>query len=281
MPAAASLLERDGLTWSVRAGSGDRVGPGPHEQDIWRLARSFGGTGAAFVDVGAHVGHFALRLAATFAKVIAIEPNPAALTTLRTNLRLNGIGNIDVQPVAAHDRTARLRLWDPYDVVAGPCTRTLDLDEPVTVPADCEVSLLHRGPDGYGAFLGDVDALPIDLITSRSEETVRLIKIDVEGHEGRTLAGASETIRRHQPAILIEMHDSMYGEQIKQEVVRQLSHHGYLWCEFSLYQRSKMTTSDMCPYIYAEPESIGRRQEFLDYAEQVNVDAASRWLTVP
>ncbi|TMR92597.1 FkbM family methyltransferase [Nonomuraea basaltis] len=276
---APSLTKCDGFTWALRPDSGDRVGPGPHEQDIWRLARSFAAPGLAFIDVGAHVGHYTLRMAEAFARVIAIEPNPAALQTLRLNLQLNDIGNVDVHPVAAHESRARLRLWDPFNVTAGPCTRTLTADEPATVPADCEISTLHSREDGFGAFLGDVDALPIDLIACRSKERVRLIKIDIEGHEGKALAGAAETIRHHQPAILIEMHDSMYGERIKDEVVEQLSRHDYVWCDFSLYQRSKMTQSDMCPYIYAEPVNTGRAQDFLDFAERANEGAASRWVT--
>ncbi|MFI7422735.1 FkbM family methyltransferase [Nonomuraea sp. NPDC049684] len=281
MSTTPSLSQRDGLTWAVRPASGDRVGPGPHEQDIWRLLQSFAEPGSAFLDVGAHVGHFALRMARAFAKVVAVEPNPVALGALHLNLQLNEIGNVDVQPVAAHDSGARLRLWDPYDVTAGPCTRTLAAGEPATIPADCITSALHHGEEGYGAFLGEADALPIDLILSRSRERIRLVKVDIEGHEAKALAGAAETIAHHQPALLIEMHDSMYGERIREEVIEQLTRHDYAWCDFSLYQRSKMTRSDMCPYIYAEPVSTRRMRDVLDFAVRANEGAASRWVTTP
>ncbi|GGT05765.1 FkbM family methyltransferase [Nonomuraea spiralis] len=281
MSTTPALLRRDGFTWALRPSSGDRAGPGPHEQDIWRLMRSFAAPGSAFLDVGAHVGHYALRMARDFTKVIAIEPNPVALHGLSLNLRLNDVGNVDVHPVAAHASRARLRLWDPYDVTAGPCTRTLAPGEPATVPADCDTSMLHSGQDGYGAFLGEVAALPIDDVAARSPERIGLVKMDVEGHEGKALAGAYETIARHRPALLIEMHDSMYGEGIRTEVIEQLTRHDYTWCDFSLYQRSKMTRSDMCPYIYAEPAGVGRLRDVLDFADRANEDAASRWVTTP
>ncbi|MFI9589924.1 FkbM family methyltransferase [Nonomuraea sp. NPDC052265] len=281
MPTAPSLSQCDGLTWALRPASGDRVGPGPHEQDIWRLLQYFAEPGSAFLDVGAHVGHYALRMARAFTRVIAVEPNPVALRALRLNLQLNDIENVDIHPVASHDSSARLRLWDPYNVTAGPCTRTLGVGEAATVPADCATSALHHGEEGFGAFLGEVNALPIDLMTSRSRERIRLVKIDIEGHEGKALAGANETIAHHQPALLIEMHDSMYGERIREEVIEQLSRHDYAWCDFSLYQRSKMTPSDMCPYIYAEPVSAQRIGDVLDFAVRANDGAASRWVTTP
>ncbi|MEW9533987.1 FkbM family methyltransferase [Microbispora sp. NPDC049125] len=281
MSTALSFQDCDGYTWALRPGSADRIGPGPHEHDLWRLTRSFAEPGAAFLDVGAHVGHYTLRMADAFTKVIAIEPNQNAVQALRLNLRLNDIDNVEVHPVAAHDCRAEVRLWDPFNVTAGACTRTLAAAERPRPPADCEIATLYSGEDGYGAFLGHADALPIDLIAGRSEARVAFIKVDVEGHEGRVLAGAVETINRHQPAILIEMHDPMYGKHIRDEVVEQLARHDYAWCDFSLYQRSKMTQSDMCPYIYAEPVAMGRVQEFLNFAEQANDGAASRWLTVP
>jgi FkbM family methyltransferase len=279
MSEALSFSECDGFTWAVRPGTGDRVGPGPHEHDIWRLARSFAGPGTAFIDVGAHVGHYSVRLSEAFTKVIAIEPNPAALHTLRLNLRLNDIGNVDVYPVASYESRARLRLWDPFDMIAGQCTRTLGANERAAMPIGCRASVPYLAGEGPGALRGEVEAVPIDLISYRSRERVRFVKIDIEGHEAKALAGASNTIRDHQPAILIEMHDSMYGDLIRGEVIEQLARHGYAWCDFSLYQRSKIVESDMCPYIYAEPVHTGRTQDFLDFAEQANDGAASRWLT--
>ncbi|MFB6577464.1 MULTISPECIES: FkbM family methyltransferase [unclassified Streptomyces] len=277
----AKLVESDGFWWTVRPGSGDRMGPGPHEQDIWRLLRSFGAEDAVFIDVGAHVGHFAVRLAGLFSRVVAIEPNPAAVEVLRANLRLNGIGNVTIHPVAAHDTPARLRLWDPFNVMAGPCTRSLAPGDPADPPADCIPSTLFTTDHCIGAFLDETEGLPIDAIMAGSNERVGLMKLDVEGHEAKTLAGAAATIRAHRPTLLIEMHDPMYGPHIRHEVVDQLSQLAYSWCEFSLYQRSKMTPSDMCPYIYAEPAGQNRADEFRRFADHVNKDAASRWISAP
>ncbi|MER6947421.1 FkbM family methyltransferase [Nonomuraea sp. NPDC000554] len=281
MPATTRLVESDGFRWTVRPDSGDRMGPGPHEQDIWRLLRSFGAADAVFVDVGAHVGHFAIRLAGSFSQVVAIEPNPAAVDVLHANLRLNGIGNVTIHPVAAHDAPARLRLWDPFNVMAGPCTRSLAPDEPAAPPIDCIPSTLFTADRRIGAFLAETDGVPIDTLMAGSKERVALMKVDVEGQEAKILAGAAATIRAHQPTLLIEMHDPMYGPHIRHEVVDQLSRHGYSWCEFSLYQRSKMTPSEMCPYIYAEPAHQNRADEFRRFADHVNKDAASRWITAP
>ena len=264
-----TVKDSDGFAWALRWTGDDRIGPGPHEHGIHELLLSFAQPDSVFIDVGAHVGHYALRMARGFSKVIAIEPNAEAAVILRMNLRLNGLSNVEVHGRAAHCSEGRLRLWDPFGSLGGSCTRTLAQGEPAAVPDRCGVSTLYFGPDGLGKYLGEVEATTIDRLALPCAERVAFIKIDVEGHEGKALAGARETIRRHQPALLIEMHDSMYGRHVWDEVVDGLAAVGYAWCSIALPLRSTTMQSDECVYIYAEPNSLKRRDDFIRFAQNV------------
>lgn len=257
---ARRLYERDDLTWSIRPGSDDRIGPGPHEDGMHGKLQHIVSANEVFVDAGAHVGHYTLRMARHGATVIAIEPNPEAREALFTNINLNSLTNVKVHGVAAHSRTDTLRLWDPFNVIAGSCTRTVPQTEGCPLPAGYGISTLFVGRNGVGEYLGQTAALPIDVLTSALEDRVALIKMDVEGNEGNALAGAHRTISRDQPAVIIEMHDSMYGGRIRDAVLEQLSSLDYRWQSLTLDQQSVVTTSRVCEFIYAEPRS----REFTD-----------------
>lgn len=71
------------------------------------------GPGMCAIDVGAHVGEYALTAAALVGptgRVYAIEPQRALLKVIETNARRNGLQNIEVHNVALGDREALVRL---------------------------------------------------------------------------------------------------------------------------------------------------------------------------
>src|SRR2546430_7542492 len=67
--------------------------------------------GDVVVDVGAHIGRYALRAAARASKVIAIEPDPSNFILLEQNVRLNGFSNVVVVPHALSSRAGTRALW--------------------------------------------------------------------------------------------------------------------------------------------------------------------------
>jgi FkbM family methyltransferase len=250
-PNPVRLRSQDDLTWAVRRHSDDRIGCGPHENGLHELLASFVSSGSTFVDVGAHVGHYSLRIAKHCSRVVAIEPNPAASEALHANISLNNLTNVTVLDVAAHHRAERLRLWDPFNVTAGSCTRTLSQGEVSPRPAGYGISTLFVGSDGFGKYLDLVDAQPIDAIIGLRD--VALVKIDVEGNEGNVLAGARRTMARFQPTLLVEMHHNMYGKGIWTAVVGELSALNYAWKVVRVPQRSTLSAAGGYEFIYAEP----------------------------
>ncbi len=204
------VTDRDGFRWVAGGpGSDESIGYDPHEAILEPVFRWLLGSGGVFADVGAHVGHWTVRLAGQAAKVIAVEPDPATVAVLRENVTLNGLGNVTVIEAAAWDSSEMLRLEDPLGHRISGTNRTL--------------------PDDTGTVRGQ----KLDDILA-GEDEIRLIKIDTEGADLHVLAGLRETLARCQPAMIVERHDFLGYYQAK-DLFALLGDLGYRWRDGPLY----------------------------------------------
>ena len=143
--------------------------------------------GDLFVDIGANEGMISLvaaRSVGSAGKVIAFEPNPVPRAKFAKNLELNNISTVNIIAAGASDQEGTLELFVP-EINTG------------------EGSFAH---DGNHQQPGTVVACPI--ITGDSvlkDANPSLIKIDVEGFEGKVIIGLSSTISRTKPIIVMEM----------------------------------------------------------------------------
>lgn len=140
--------------------------------------------GANYADIGANVGNHVVYMGKILkvANITAFEPNPDSLRLLRFNVDLNRLGNVTtIHAIAASDQDAEVRLCTPPSDNLGWARITRDGDGPV-VPA-------RRADD----LIGD--------------QKIDFIKIDVEGHELKTLNGLERTIATKRPKMLIEVDD--------------------------------------------------------------------------
>lgn len=185
----------EGHRWIWRPKSDDGVAFGRHEPFLMTHMKL--DPSEVFLDVGAHVGRYTVRLAKRCRQVIAIEPNPHNLAGLRINLELNRLSNVRIIPFAAWDEEAIITLSNSG---AGSTSRA----------------------SGGGLR---VKAIPIDAL--EFEGRLGLIKIDVEGSEVKVLEGARKTIAKHRPAIIVEVHSGLYGEHLWKSVVKILTELGY------------------------------------------------------
>ncbi len=128
--------------------------------------------GDVCLDFGANIGYFSLlaaRMVGPSGRVVAFEPVPSIVAKLRANIAANGFANIDVQPVVASDVDAE------FEVFCGPASNSgTSGTEPVAGGAS----------EGLVNSVVAAHAVPRELW-----ERVRLVKIDVEGHEMRVLLG--------------------------------------------------------------------------------------------
>ena len=201
-----NVREADGLLWLDRGeASDDWVAYSSHEAELLPIATDLLPEGGVFLDVGAHVGHWALRLAGRASQVYAIEPNPDTASTLRRNCAINDISNVMVFELAAWDQHDSLKLEDPNGKIDGGSTRTL--------PGDGEG--LRVMADRLDQLLSTVERLD-------------LVKLDVEGADLHALRGMAGLLERTKPALLIECHD-IYGYYERSELEDLLLDLGYSW----------------------------------------------------
>ncbi|MDP1793566.1 MAG: FkbM family methyltransferase [Acidimicrobiales bacterium] len=145
--------------------------------------------GMVFVDVGGNKGDFALIAAKAMGstgRIVCVEPEPVNAAWIRKSVGRNGYTNVEIEQVALADRDGDDTLF------LGPKSgwHTL-VEDPSLVVATLTVPI--RTLDS--------------LLAERGIEKVDVIKIDVEGAEGRVLAGAGQTLGGDNPmTLLIDLH---------------------------------------------------------------------------
>jgi FkbM family methyltransferase len=141
------------------------------------------------LDVGANFGYYSLllsRASGGSALVHAFEPEPTLHARLREHAELNRFANLHAHAFALSDTEGEFAFVSP---AAG--------NEGVG-------HLLVSGAPATGTRR--VPTLRLDDFVRRENlARVDFLKIDVEGAEGRVLAGARETLARFRPKVLMEV----------------------------------------------------------------------------
>jgi len=146
--------------------------------------------GAVIYDVGANVGFYTLlasEKAGSSGEVHAFEPLPENLSFLWRHVRLNRLSNVAVHAAAVSDVAGKLR----FSRTGSRSTGHLD----------------DRGEMQVGAVTLD------QFVFEQGHAPPSLVKIDVEGAEGRVLRGAQRLLHSKRPVIFLATH----GKQAHQE----------------------------------------------------------------
>ncbi|MFM2391264.1 MAG: hypothetical protein RLZZ437_2819 [Pseudomonadota bacterium] len=121
------------------------------------------------VDLGANVGLFTARMAATGADVVAFEPDPHAFALLSD--RVGALPNVTLVPAAAGDAAGTLTLFRHRDFAAGPDRRT----------TSSSIVAGKRNMDETGGV--EVEVIDFAAWLAAQNRPVALLKIDIEGAE--------------------------------------------------------------------------------------------------
>lgn len=152
--------------------------------------------GNVFVDVGACYGRYVILAAKRFNHVIAVEPLPRNMETVRRNVKYAGLSNVEFVECAVSDKRdyANLRLVDGDGLHRLIASKQNDT---VMVKTETLQSLLQ----------------------SRIAD---LVKVDVEGYEWQVLKGA-ETVVGNIKHWIVELHEF----DRKAELEQWFASHGY------------------------------------------------------
>jgi FkbM family methyltransferase len=147
-----------------------------------------------FVDVGAHLGSYAIPVAKKAQKVIAFEPNKYTFELLTKNISLNHLTNIEAYNIAVSKKRGAVSFIYENESLY---SRIIDRDQSKNVTV-IQNSKAHKNN------IHLVNTIDLDSVLLK-EDRVDWIKIDVEGHELDVLEGAVQTIHMHKPKIIIEL----------------------------------------------------------------------------
>jgi FkbM family methyltransferase len=162
---------------------------------------------ATALDIGANIGNHSLFFSDYFAKVESFEPSFQAFRLLEYNASL--VGNIRCHNFGLSDAEGKAGLF-VHDSNRG-ASRIVTMGESISE----RIRLIR---------LDDVAGLDGD---------IKLVKIDVEGHEASVLLGAEKLIRQHQPIVIFELgpDEFVYGRPQSVEILK-----GYGYRHFATIQ---------------------------------------------
>ena len=171
--------------WIARRVAGGRA----HIENEVKLLPQFVGSSSVCWDIGANVGMYTVALAPLARRVIAFEPVPHSLGTLRQAIRLAGLKNVDVHALAMSDTTGTARFSVP----------------------------VNQGFYGGYYIAAFHEEGELEVRTSTIDALIRgglpapdFIKCDVEGAETQVINGARDFLSRARPVWLLETFEPSY-----------------------------------------------------------------------
>lgn len=172
--------------------------------------------GDRVLDLGGHVGTFALAAAALGCQVACVEAAPANVALLNASVALNGFDHIRVVWGAVTDQEGTVTFFPhgPWGTIANPTAR----QSPEAIYATAVAP-------------ADVPAVRVDRLLERlGWDRVEFIKMDIEGSEPAALRSMPNLIARPDgPALLYESNDRalrFFGET-PQQLAATLGDVGY------------------------------------------------------
>lgn len=144
--------------------------------------------GDTFIDVGANSGFFTLLASSQVGptgRVLSFEPLPSMRSRIKENLSLNGMENVTLYGVALSNTVGEVNFYE------GP---------------QGHKGISSMRPISEASTILQVPTIPLDDLADKVQ-SVKLIKIDVEGAEQLVIQGMANLIAQHHPNLIIEITD--------------------------------------------------------------------------
>ena len=152
------------------------------------------------IDIGANIGNHSIFFSQYFRRVYSFEPNHCTFEILKINAQL--VDNMTCYEEGLSEIDGEAFLTDP-----------------VGFPGCCEIA------DSTQNNLS-IQIKKLDSVSDRFQD-VRLIKVDIEGHELKAFLGGEQFIRQNKPFILFEQHPNEFDSNGTSKVIELLKSFGY------------------------------------------------------
>lgn len=152
-----------------------------HEQKVANVLNAIP-SGGIFIDVGAHIGKYSLKLAMKGVKVIAIEPDPITFRALTMGTKLNRFENVKSLNIALSDHNGVATFY-----------RRRSSDASSIKKPDYAIAVMK-------CIVKKLDTLVQEMGLRR----IDYIKIDVEGAEIEVIRGSLKTLAKFKPSLIVE-----------------------------------------------------------------------------
>jgi FkbM family methyltransferase len=167
---------------------------GTHEPDMQRVLREQIKPGMTVYDCGANVGYFSVMLAHLVGpngRVFAFEPSPGSVECLSAATALNAYSHLTIIPKAVWSHSEVLRF------ARGPQDKSLVSDH---------VDGVFGESTAAESFV-EISATSLDeFVYIEGNPPPDFVKVDIEGSEGKAIAGARRLLAEHRPSLLLEIH---------------------------------------------------------------------------
>jgi FkbM family methyltransferase len=172
---------------------------------------------AVILDLGAHGGQFSKLFSRLFpqGQVFSFEPGGYARSILEKVVKLRGLKNVEIIPMALGEKPDNLTL-----------------NMPIKKSGSRGYGLSHLGQAEAGRNYTQemIEQTTVDqFVKSRKLNRLSLIKADIEGWEGFMLRGGAQSIQKFKPVLYLELYEphlKRTGEDL-QEIWDMLMGWGY------------------------------------------------------
>lgn len=176
-----------------------------HEPETARLFFELAESARVTLDIGAHVGYFALLAAhanPVVGRVYAFEPLERVRRRLEHNVVLNAATNVTCVPMAVGSPAGTAEFFHVREGIPSSSSLSWRFMQSI-VPGDALTSSMVEVVEGD------------DFVDSHGLVGIDLIKVDTETTEAAVLRGMLRTLRRDRPDIICEVLDSEVASDLE------------------------------------------------------------------
>ncbi len=177
-----------------------RYFPKDYEDSNFIFFKAYTPSGTVVIDIGAHVGLYAVFFAKKFnASVYSFEPSPATMKLLESVVEMNDCKDrVHLLRAAVSDKEGKANFFIDRDFEISASNSLIDYN-------------IGDGVNRDGSY--EVDLISVDGFVALRALKPGVIKIDAEGVELEVLKGASNTFRQYRPVAILGLHPFAYGNK--------------------------------------------------------------------